>query len=97
LSALRGAKATEWTTTSDSSPSLLQASKEGFDLGVVGNVTRQDQLRPEALCQRPNAALDAIADVGEGELGALTMESLSNLPGDAVIVGDADDEGVLAR
>ena len=40
--------------------------------------------------------LDRLVRVGQRQLGALGVEALGDRPGDAVIVGDAEDRGALA-
>ena len=68
------------------------AAKADVDLGVVGDVERQDELRAQRLGQRLHALLELLVDVGERELGAFAVHGLRDAPGDGTIGCDADDE-----
>ena len=52
--------------------------------------------RAEAFGEGHDAAAEAFALVGEGELGALGREGLRDAPGDGMVVGDAEDQRPLA-
>jgi hypothetical protein len=72
------------------------ALEEGLDLIIMGDIAGLDKRRSDGLRQRPDAALEYLAGVREGQSGALLMHRLSDSPGDRVIVGDAEDECGLA-
>ena len=46
----------------------------------------------EALGQRDHPPLEAVALIGEGELGAVRGEGARDAPGDRMVVGDAEDQ-----
>ena len=46
--------------------------------------------------QRPDAALDQRSHRAEADVGALVVERLGDAPGDRMVVGDAEDERLLA-
>ena len=77
-------------------PALRQRGEDGRDLRVVGDVARQDQVDADRLGQRPHPLLDRLVRVGQRQRRALGVEALGDRPGDAVIVGDAEDGGALA-
>ena len=64
---------------------------------VVGaHVALGDERARDALRQLPHSALDALALVREGELGALVREPPRDRPGDRPLVGDPEHEPLLA-
>jgi hypothetical protein len=64
---------------------------------VVGaDVALGDERARDGLRELPDALLDALALVGEGELGALLGEPLRDRPCDLPLVGDSEHEAALA-
>src|SRR5690606_10495285 len=78
-------------------PLFLQRAEHGLHRILALDIAGQDNVRAEACGERSDALLQRIALVGEGDLGARFGELLRNAPGDRMIVGDAHDEGALAR
>ncbi len=92
----RSAKATAWTRMSSSPSFGVPVLEDLADLVVVADVGAFDEGRADGGGQRPNAALDQRRHRAEPDVGALVVERLGDAPGDRVVVGDAEDEGLLA-
>ena len=66
------------------------------DVVVGANVARGDERARDALGELAHGALDALALVREGELGALVREPPRDRPGDRALVRDPEHEALLA-
>ena len=85
-----------WTRTSSRPHSAADPLEERVERGRVLHVGRQHDRRADALGERDHPAAEALALVGEGELGALRGEGPGDAPGDRMVVGDAEDQRALA-
>ena len=63
---------------------------------VGADVAFRDERARDALRELADTLLDALALVGEGELGSLLGEPPRNRPGDRPFVGDSEHEPALA-
>src|SRR5690606_26782031 len=79
----------------DPTPRLADLAERRFDLGLVSHVTGQNQLGADPFSEGAQATFDGLVHVGEGQAGAGLVESLADAPGDAPLIGDADDYGSL--
>ncbi len=50
----------------------------------------------QCLCERLDMLFSPIVQIGDGEIGAKRTKGLGTSPGDRLIVGDADDQALLA-
>jgi hypothetical protein len=66
-------------------PGGREVGEQLFDLRVVAHVAVEDQLRAEVGGEFGDAVLEALADVAEGELGALRMAGLGDAVGDGAV------------
>jgi hypothetical protein len=80
----------------EAAPFTFQRAEDGLERLVVLDVGFDDDLRAHRLDERLHALAEGVALVGEGEFGAVLMQSLRNAPGDGVIIGDAHDQAALA-
>ena len=67
-----------------------------LDLRVVADVAVEDQFRAEVGGEFGDAVLEALADVAEGELGALFVAGLGDAVGDRAVGQNAGDQQFLA-
>ena len=65
------------------------------DLLVRLDIARLDERRSDRLRQRPDALLDQALDRREADERALVVERPGDAPGDRVVVGDPEDQGLL--
>ena len=63
---------------------------------VDAHVQRHEDRRLELARQRLDEALRLLVEIGDRELGAERAEGLGAAPGDRLVVGDADDQALLA-
>ena len=75
---------------------LAPAREHPLDLGVVLDVARLHEGRPDRVRQRPHPAFDQALDGAEAERRALGMERARDAPRDRMVVGDAEDQRVAA-
>ena len=75
---------------------LAGLGEDAGDVVVRAHVALGDELRVDRLGQLAHALLDPLALEGERELGALIVEALRDRPGDRPLVGDAQDQRLLA-
>jgi hypothetical protein len=75
---------------------LAPAVEDAGDVLVLLDVARLDEGRPDGLRQRPDASLDQCLDRREPDRCALGVEGLGDAPRDRVVVGDAEDQRLLA-
>ena len=72
-------------------------SKTAFNLSGLLDVERQDQARLNLLGERTNIALGLLVRVGDRQFGAEGAQLRRAAKGDAMFVGDADDETRVCR
>src|SRR5205085_12517837 len=75
----------------------LQRFERPVQIGHVGDVAIDQEVRAKLLCQRPDPLQKRIALIGESQLRALFAELLCNPPGERLVVGEAHDQPPLAR
>ena len=81
----------------DRAPLVFQRLETGIHRGFVGDIGGDhERIAAKAFNQRPDAALEFLALIGKGQLGALGGQLLGNPPGDGILVGDAHDKPALA-
>ena len=69
-------------------PFIHQDCESRVHRGFVGDVAWLDNLGAHGVRQRPEPALDRLALIGEGQLGALGGHRLGDAPGQGAAVGD---------
>jgi hypothetical protein len=75
--------------------------EDAVDFGVMGDVAAEYLHRPQAVGGQPGGeffcfTLQALGLVADGERGAGLGETLADAPGDAALVGEAEDDGDFA-
>ena len=79
----------------ESAPLLLERRENFLDFFVLGHVAGQDNFRADPIGQRPHPLLQHLTSERERQLRALGMKRLCDRPGDAPIVGHAEDRRFL--
>ena len=79
---------------SSSPQCFVTASNTASSCAWHAHVERQEERRAERLRQRLDVRARLVVEIGDRELGAELAERLGAAPGDRVLVGDADDEGL---
>ena len=74
----------------------LHRLRQRVEVLVAGHVAGQDERTVQARGQLAYILLEALALVGHGQAGALARDGLGDAPGQRALVGDAEDETVLA-
>ena len=77
-------------------PLLLNALEHLFDLAFDHDVERHEDRRLQRLGQRLDVLLGLFVQIGDGEVGAERTKRLGAAPCDRLIVGNADDQPLLA-
>ena len=77
-------------------PVLADAFEHRLHLAGRVHVERHEDRRFELAGQRLDVFLRLVVEIGDRELRAERPERLGATPGDRVIVGDADDQSLLA-
>ena len=77
-------------------PAFLDEGEHGVEAGYVGHVAMAGDQRAKLGGQRLDALLEGFALIGERDLGALVGAGFRDAPGDGPIVGDANDQPLLA-
>ena len=72
------------------------AVEDRFELAVRHHVHRQEDRRLDLARERLDVRLGLVVEVGDRELGAEGAEGAGAAPGDRLVVGDADDQALLA-
>jgi hypothetical protein len=76
---------------------VADALHEGDNVGVVRHVAWADQPRPDRLGQQADASVHLLAgQMIERQLGAFGVQPLRDVPRQAVVVGHAEDDALLA-
>ncbi len=75
---------------------LLELGEEGLDLGVGGDVALVGAGVLELGDEGVGFPFEALVLVADGEGGAGFGELLCDAPGDAALVGEAEDDGYFA-
>jgi len=73
-----------------------QALEGGRDLGVMGHIAVERQLRAELARELADALLEALAHVRERELGTFAPAGTRNAVGDRAVRQHAGDQDALA-
>ena len=89
-------KAIEWTRKSSSPQSAAMRSKTASSSPSAMHVHRHEDRRLDLAGQRLDVGLRLVVEVGDRELGAEGAEGAGAAPGDRAVVGDADDQALLA-
>src|SRR5262249_40144248 len=77
-------------------PLLLDALKDRFHLPWHAHVERHDDRSFELAGQRLNILLRLVIEISDGHFGAECTECLGAAPSDRLLIGNADDETLLA-
>ena len=77
-------------------PLFLDQVGRGLDLGVVGHVTLEGELASQFFAQGLNTFFDGVAHIVEGKAGALFLEGIGDAVSDALVVGQAQDQGFFS-
>ncbi|MNT38219.1 hypothetical protein D3C72_1744050 [compost metagenome] len=80
----------------DLAPGFLDRGEHLFQLAVSLHVQRQDQRCGQAFGQRAHEFFRLLVEVGDGDFGALFPHDLGATVGDAVLVGDTDNQTAFA-
>ncbi len=80
----------------DGAVGLFDDGEEGVDLGVAGDVALVSSGGGEGGGELFGVALESFVLVADGECRASLGEFLGNAPGDAALVGEAEDDGDFA-
>ena len=96
FSASAGANAAPWTQEIEAAEFAIERGAEVRDLLIVGDVARQDQRVVERRRELADVLLEPLARIGQRQARAGGRRRLRNRPRDRPLVGDADDEAVLA-
>ena len=75
---------------------VVPALEDMVDLRVVLDVAGLHERGADGLGERPDPSLDERLDGAEADGGSLRVERLGDAPGDGVVVGDPEDERLLA-
>ena len=94
--ASRGAKPMLCTKPSNFGQVCRQVGEQLVDLRVVAHVAIEDQLGVEVRGEFGDAVLEALADVAEGQFGALRVAGLGDAVGDRAVRQHAGDQEFLA-
>lgn len=77
-------------------PLFLDQVGGGLDLGVVGHVTLEGELASQFFAQGLNTLFDGVAHIVESKAGALFLEGIGDAVSDALVVGQAQDQGFFS-
>src|SRR5690554_3011548 len=80
----------------DLSPLLLQTVKNLFQLSFRCNIAWQCQGGAQLVCKGSNEGASFVIQIGDAEFSAQTAEYFSTTIGDALVVGDAENNATLA-
>ena len=78
-------KADRMNETVEAVPALLERGEEGVDLRVVGDVAGEHQVAAELVGELGDAVLEALADIGERQLGAFALAGLRDAVGNRTV------------
>jgi len=79
------------------SPFFRDGGEQRIEAGGVGDVAGQHQGCAHALGERPDPLAERVALVGQDELGAVLRHRPGDPPGERAIIGDPEDQPLLAR
>ena len=85
-----------WTRKSIAPQLAAELREDRIDGREILDVAGDDESAADLLGKRLDPPPEGFALVGEGELGAMTMERLGDAPGDRVIVRHAHDQAAPA-
>jgi hypothetical protein len=74
----------------------LHRFRQRIEVRVAGHVAGQDERSVQARGQLAHILLETLALVGHGQPCPLARDRLGDAPGQRALVGDAEDETVLA-
>ena len=74
---------------------LADFAEHAVDLGVVGDVARQDERVRHGRAELFDVLLQPLALIGEGQPHPLARQRLRDGPGDGALVGDAENDSGL--
>src|SRR5262249_27488240 len=77
-------------------PLLGDPLEHGLHLAGLVDVERHEDLRLELLGERRDELLGLLVEIGDRDVGAERPQPPGAAPGDRLIVGDADHEGLAA-
>ena len=77
-------------------PFLLDSFEHLLHLALDHDVQRHEDRRLQCLRERLDMLLGAFVQIGDGEIGPERTKGLGAAPGDRLVVGDADDQALLA-
>ena len=77
-------------------PFLLDPLEHLLGLAFDHDVERHEDRRLQRLGQRLDVLPGLFVQIGDGEVGAQRAKRLGAAPGDGLVVGDADDQALLA-
>ena len=77
-------------------PARAQGVEDGFHLPVLLHVQGQLDGGLQLLCQRLDVGAGLLVQPGDGQLGPSGAEGARAAPGNAVLVGNADDQPLFA-
>ena len=77
-------------------PGLAQVAEQRFYLLVAADVAREDQFAVELLREIDDPVLEAVADIGECQLGAFTFAGLGDAVCDGTVGQQARDQNFFA-
>src|SRR5215467_9211740 len=80
----------------ETSPFFLNSFKDGFHLPRRAHVERHQDWRFELAGERLDKLLCLLIEIGDSDFGPEGAERLRTPPGDGLVVGNADDEALLA-
>ena len=78
------------------SPALLKLRKHCFELAGLLHIERQDEVGFKLLGQRPDMRFGLGVEIGDGQRSAELVHDLGAAVGNALVVGNADDEAFFA-
>src|SRR6185312_16978170 len=82
--------------TIEPAPACADQFEYGLELAGYGDVERGSDRRTELLCERFDVRPSLVVEPGDRELRASGAECLRAAIGDRVLVGDTDDERLVA-
>jgi hypothetical protein len=77
-------------------PFLGDVLEHGLHLARLADVHRQEQLGVELVGERLDEPFGLLVEIGDRDVGAERAQPLGAAPGDRLVVGDADHEGLAA-
>ena len=80
----------------DGSEFFARLLEDGVDFAIGGDVALEEEGVGDVFDEAFGTAVESLVLVDDAEAGAGAVEGLADGPGDAAVVGDAEDEGVLA-